>query len=318
MTTTDAVRPSEADIKVLLDAGCHFGHQTKRWNPKMKPYIFGVRNGIHIIDLDKTWDGLQTAKTFLRDLVMGGRQVLFVGTKKQAQEIVKRVAESAKQPYVINRWLGGMLTNNRTIRQSVARMRKIEDMERTGAFDSMPKKEVSTLRHELAKLQKNLGGVKDMHSLPAAVFVVDVCRESLAVDEAAKLNIPVVAMVDTNADNVEKINKIIPANDDAIRSIEAILSMIGKEIQDAAGEFQRNCDNEAQQRAIKDAEIKREQENAEIQRKARDRDASKARAAAIAKARAAAAAKAETKAEAKPEAAVPEAPATDAAPATEG
>ena len=138
MTTTDTVRPTEADIKILLEAGCHFGHQTKRWNPKMKPYIFGVRHGIHVINLDCTWDGIQNACAFVKSTVEQGRQVLFVGTKKQAQEIIRSTAEESGQPYVVNRWLGGMLTNNRTIRQSVARMTKIEAMEKDGSLDKLP------------------------------------------------------------------------------------------------------------------------------------------------------------------------------------
>lgn len=311
MTTTESVRPTEADIKALLEAGCHFGHQTKRWNPKMKPYIFGVRNGIHVINLDRTWEGLQAACAFLNDTVARGKQVLFVGTKKQAQEIIRTTAESVGQPYVVNRWLGGMLTNNRTVRQSVARMERIEAMEKSGEMEKLPKKEVSALRHELAKLQKSLGGVKGMNGLPSALFVVDVCREKLAVDEAVKLHIPVVAMVDTNAANVKEIDYVIPCNDDAIRSIACIVGRIGQGLQEAAQEFERTAADIARQRSMEDAEAKARQTAIDEQRKARDREQRKARAEAMAKAKAAV-----KPAEAPaPEAAAPEkaeAPAADA------
>ncbi len=306
MTTTDTLRPTEADIKVLLEAGCHFGHQTKRWNPKMKPYIFGVRNGIHIINLDCTWEGLQNACAFLKTTIEQGRQVLFVGTKKQAQDIIRATAEAAGQPYVVNRWLGGMLTNNRTIRQSVARMTKIETMEKDGTLEKMPKKEASVLRHELAKSQKSLGGVKNMNNLPAAVFVVDVCREKLAVDEASKLGIPVIAMVDTNANNVEKIAHVIPSNDDAIRAIQCIVGRVGETLRDASASFMRNAEDLARQRAIEDAEAKARQAAIDEQRKVRDREARRKRAEAVAKIKAeapaapAAEAPAEKPAEEKP------------------
>lgn len=310
MTTTDTIRPSEADIKILLEAGCHFGHQTKRWNPKMKPYIFGVRNGIHVINLDCTWEGLQNACTFLRTTVEHGRQILFVGTKKQAQDIIRSTAEAAGQPYVVNRWLGGMLTNNRTIRQSVARMTKIEGMEKDGSLDKMPKKEASVLRHELAKSQKSLGGVKNMNNLPAAVFVVDVCREKLAVDEANKLGIPVIAMVDTNADNVDKIAYVIPSNDDAIRSIQCIVGQVGEVLKDATASFARNAEELSRQRAIEDAEAKARQAAIDEQRKVRDREARRKRAEAVAKMKA--------EAPAAPAAEAPAEKAADEKPAAEG
>ncbi len=309
MTSTDTVRPTEADIKQLLEAGCHFGHQTKRWNPKMKPYIFGVRHGIHVINLDCTWAGLQSACDFVKTTVGQGRQVLFVGTKKQAQEIIRTTAEASGQPYVVNRWLGGMLTNNRTIRQSVARMMKIEAMEKDGSLEKLPKKEASVLRHELAKARKSLGGVKNMNSLPAAVFVIDVCREKLAVDEAHKLGIPVIAMVDTNANNVDKISYVIPSNDDAIRAIQCIVGRVGAVLKEATDSFAQNAEDLQRQRVIEEAEAKARQAAIDEQRKARDREARRKRAEVVAK----------IKADAAAEPAAPEASATPETPAaTEG
>ena len=312
METTAEVRPPTVDVKALLEAGVHFGHQTKRWNPKMKPFIFGERNGIYIIDLQQTADRLQAAKQFLYETIARGRQVLFVGTKKQAQETIREVADQLKQPYVVNRWLGGMLTNNRTIRQSVGRMRKLEEMEKSGAFDSLPKKEVAALRHEMAKLQKNLSGVAGMEQLPGAVFVVDICRDAIAVSEASRLNIPVVAMVDTNVDP-DPVNYPIPANDDAIRSIKLIVGDIATTIQQAEEEHERIATEIARKRAIEEAEMKAKQKTAEEERRARERELRKARQEALAKAKAAKDEAKKTEAAAEPEAA----PAAAAAPAAE-
>lgn len=308
-TTTPVVR-REVDVKVLLEAGVHFGHQTRRWNPKMKPFIFGERNGIYIIDLAKTLVRLKEAKDFLQRTVASGRQILFVGTKKQAQEQVRKAADMLHQPYVVNRWLGGMLTNNRTIRQSVARMRKLETMEKDGTMEKLPKKEVAALRHELVKLQKNLSGVADMDQLPGAVFVVDICRDEIAVFEATRLNIPVVALVDTNT-NPDPIAYPIPANDDAIRSIQVILEDLASSIRDAADEYAKAAAEAARKRAIEEAEERAKQKAAEDERRAREREAKKARLEAIAKAKAAKAAEpAEGAAEAAPATeAAPEAPA---------
>ncbi|MBM4154759.1 MAG: 30S ribosomal protein S2 [Lentisphaerae bacterium] len=308
-TTTPVVR-REVDVKVLLEAGVHFGHQTRRWNPKMKPFIFGERNGIYIIDLAKTLVRLKEAKDFLQRTVASGRQILFVGTKKQAQEQVRKAADMLHQPYVVNRWLGGMLTNNRTIRQSVARMRKLETMEKDGTMEKLPKKEVAALRHELVKLQKNLSGVADMDQLPGAVFVVDICRDEIAVFEATRLNIPVVALVDTNT-NPDPIAYPIPANDDAIRSIQVILEDLASSIRDAADEYAKTAAEAARKRAIEEAEERAKQKAAEDERRAREREAKKARLEAIAKAKAAKAAEpAEGAAEAAPATeAAPEAPA---------
>ncbi len=286
MDTTDAVRAADITVKDLLEAGVHFGHQTKRWNPKMKKYIFGDRNGIYIIDLTKTLTQLQSAKAFLYETVARGRSILFVGTKKQAQEPMRQMAEALQQPYVVTRWLGGMLTNNRTIRQSVARMRKLEAMEQDGSMDKLPKKEVANLRHELEKLHKNLSGVAAMDNMPGALFVVDICRDAIAVQEAVRMNIPVVAMVDTNCDP-DPISYVIPANDDAIRSIKLILDDISRTIKQANADYSKVAAELAQKRAIEEAENRAKQAAAEAERKVREREASKARKEAIAKAKAA-------------------------------
>ena len=318
METTIPVVRREVDVKVLLEAGVHFGHQTRRWNPKMKPFIFGERNGIYIIDLSKTLVRLQEAKDFLRRTVGSGRQVLFVGTKKQAQEQVRKAAESLNQPYVVNRWLGGMLTNNRTIRQSVARMRKLESMEKDGTMEKLPKKEIAALRHELAKLQKNLSGVADMDQLPGALFVVDICRDEIAVSEANRLNIPVVALVDTNC-SPDPVAYPIPANDDAIRSIQVILEDLTTSIRDAADEYSRVAAEAARKRAIEEAEERAKLKAAEEERRTREREAKKARLEAIAKAKAAKSAEATdapAAAEGQPAAKTDAAPA-DSAPATD-
>ncbi|MBI3180100.1 MAG: 30S ribosomal protein S2 [Deltaproteobacteria bacterium] len=214
---------SEISMREMLEAGVHFGHQTNRWNPKMKPYIFGARNGIYIIDLQKTVPLFNTAYEFLVHTVADGDKVLFVGTKKQAQEVIDEQAKRAVQYYVNNRWLGGTLTNYRTIKESIDRLRGIEKMATDGTFDKLTKKEVLRLTREKAKLEKNLGGIKDMTKLPGAVFVVDTKKEHIAVAEARKLKIPVVAIVDTNCDP-DEIDYLIPGNDDAIRSIRMFVT----------------------------------------------------------------------------------------------
>lgn len=205
-------------MKQLLEAGVHFGHQTKRWNPKMKPYIFGARNGIYIIDLQKTVRYFKNAYTFLSDVTKNGDKVLFVGTKKQAQDAIVEEAGRAGQYYVNNRWLGGMLTNFSTIKASIDRLKKIELMSTDGTYDLITKKEALQLERERIKLEKNLGGIKHMTKLPGAIFIIDPKREAIAVKEAVKLGIPVVAVVDTNCDP-DGIDYIIPGNDDAIRAI---------------------------------------------------------------------------------------------------
>ena len=208
-------------MKALLEAGVHFGHQTRRWNPKMAEYIFMERNGIYIIDLQKTVKKLEEAYFFVRDLAAEGGTVLFVGTKKQAQDAVKEEAERVGQFYVNARWLGGMLTNFKTMRTRVDRLAQLKRMQEDGTFDMLPKKEVVKLLHEIEKLEKYLGGVKDMRKLPGALFVVDPRKEHNAISEARKLGIPIVAIVDTNCDP-DEVDYVIPGNDDAIRSIRLI------------------------------------------------------------------------------------------------
>ncbi len=209
---------SQITMKQLLEAGVHFGHQTKRWNPKMKPFIFGARNGIYIIDLQKTVQLARTAFRFVSDIVARGGSVLFVGTKKQAQDAVQEEALRAGQFFVTNRWLGGTLTNFKTIKAGIDRLKTIEKMAEDGTFDRLPKKEVASLTNEQQKLQKNLGGIKEMARLPGALFIIDPKKEHIAIHEARRLGIPIVGLVDTNCDP-EGIEYVIPGNDDAIRSI---------------------------------------------------------------------------------------------------
>jgi small subunit ribosomal protein S2 len=204
-------------MKQLLEAGVHFGHQTRRWNPKMKRFIFGERNGIYIIDLEQTLTRIETAYTFVRDTVAGGGSILFIGTKKQAQDPIQQYAEKCGMPYINQRWLGGMLTNFQTIHKRVAKMLEYERMRDSGEFDAMPKKEALFLGRELDKLERYLGGIRHMDRLPQAIFVLDTKKEHIAVTEANKLGIPVVAVVDTNCDP-DVIDYVIPGNDDAIRS----------------------------------------------------------------------------------------------------
>ena len=210
-------------MKQLLEAGVHFGHQTRRWNPKMAKYIFTERNGIYIIDLQKTVKKVDEAYNFIRETAQNGGSILFVGTKKQAQEAMREEAVRCNQYYINERWLGGMMTNFKTIQKRVARLRQLEKMEEDGTFDVLPKKEVLGLRHEMEKLNKNLGGIKEMKKLPAALFVVDPRKEHIAVLEARKLNIPIVATVDTNCDP-DEVDYVIPANDDAIRAVRLLAS----------------------------------------------------------------------------------------------
>ena len=208
-------------MKQLLEAGVHFGHQPRRWNPKMKEYIFTERNGIYIIDLQKTVKKIEEAYNFIRDLAMEEKSVLFVGTKKQAQESIEQEAKRCDMFYVNQRWLGGMLTNFKTIQGRIARLRKIEQMELNGQFDLLPKKEVMQLKLEQEKLERNLGGIKEMKKLPGALFVVDPRKEHIAVSEARTLKIPIVAIIDTNCDP-DEVDYPIPGNDDAIRAVKLI------------------------------------------------------------------------------------------------
>lgn len=212
-------------MKQLLEAGVHFGHQTRRWNPKMAEYIFTDRNGIYIIDLQKTVKKVDEAYNFVRDLSAEGKSILFVGTKKQAQEAVADEAQRCEQFFVNQRWLGGMLTNFGTIRKRVDRLHVLEKMESDGTFEVLPKKEVAELLHEKEKLQKFLGGIKDMKHLPGALFIIDPRKEHIAVAEARKLGIPIVAIVDTNCDP-DEVDYVIPGNDDAIRAVKLLANKI--------------------------------------------------------------------------------------------
>ena len=216
-------------MKQLLEAGVHFGHQTRRWTPKMATYIYTERNGIYIVDLQKTVKKLEEAYNFVKDVAASGKTVLFVGTKKQAQEAIKEEATRCSMFYVNSRWLGGMLTNFKTMRGRVDRMNQLKKMEEDGTFDMLPKKEVIKLMHEQEKLEKYLGGVKDMKQLPGAVFVVDPRKEHNAIAEARKLKIPVVAIVDTNCDP-DEIDYVIPGNDDAIRAIRLISGVMANAV----------------------------------------------------------------------------------------
>ena len=231
-------------MKQLLEAGVHFGHQTRRWNPKMARFIFTERNGIYIIDLQKTVQKMDEAYNFVRDLAAEGGKILFVGTKKQAQESIKNEAERCNQFYVNERWLGGMLTNFQTIEKRVKRLKTLEKQAEDGTFDVLPKKEVTILKHEMEKLQKYLGGIKDMKKLPDALFVIDPKKEEIAVSEARKLNIPIIATVDTNCDP-DLIDYPIPANDDAIRAVKLLTGKIadavlegnqGEQVEEGAAE----------------------------------------------------------------------------------
>lgn len=214
------------DVRELLDAGLHFGHQTKRWNPRMRPFIFGARNGIYLIDLNQTAAGLQEALTFIHSTVTRGRPILMVGTKKAARDQVEAIAKQHGQPYVNTRWLGGTLTNLKTMRGRVDRLLQLDKDEASGEIDKQPKKAGSRIRREHGKLKRNLAGLATLEDMPGALFVVDAVRESIAVQEARRMNVPVVALVDTNADP-DLIDYPIPGNDDAVRSIQYILGRVG-------------------------------------------------------------------------------------------
>ena len=234
-------------MKALLEAGVHFGHQTRRWNPKMAPYIFTERNGIYIIDLQKTVRKIEEAYMFVRNLSMEGKTILFVGTKKQAQESIEQEAKRCNMFYVNHRWLGGMLTNYRTIRLRIDRLNEIDKMETTGQFDLLPKKEVIKLMHERDKLNNNLGGIRTMKGLPAALFIVDPHMEAIAIAEARTLKIPVIAIVDTNCDP-DLVDYVIPGNDDAIRAVK----LISGKMADAVLEGRQGAQVDAEEDAHED------------------------------------------------------------------
>ena len=227
----------ELSMKEFLEAGVHFGHQRGRWNPKMKPYIFDVRDDIHIIDLQKTVDFCRNACNFVKSVASDGQKVLFVGTKKQAQKIVMEEATRGKMFYVTHRWLGGTLTNFKTIRMGINTLKKIEDMEEKGLFEALPKKEVAALKKERQKLLNTLSGIRDMKKLPGALFILDPGKEKIAVKEAKKMGIPVVAVVDTNC-NPDDIDYVIPGNDDAIKAIRLFSSLIATACLEGVQEFE--------------------------------------------------------------------------------
>jgi small subunit ribosomal protein S2 len=253
--------PAGITMKQLLEAGVHFGHQTRRWNPKMKPYIFGARNGIYIIDLQKTVVMARAAFRFVSDVTARGGSILFVGTKKQAQDTIQEEARRAQQFFVTSRWLGGTLTNYKTIKQGIDRLKALEKMAEDGTFERLPKKEVASLERERHKLERNLGGVKDMSRLPGCVFVIDPKKEYIAVHEANRLGIPVIGLVDTNCDP-EGIDFIIPGNDDAIRSIKLFTSKIAEAALEgvaryrASGAAERD-EGEQQERPAREREERR-------------------------------------------------------------
>jgi len=234
-----------AVMKELLEAGVHFGHQVKRWHPKMKKYIFGERNGIYIIDLQKTVKGLEEAYHFVKDIARSGSPVLFVGTKKQSQDAIREEANRSGAFYVNQRWLGGMLTNFLTIKKSIEKLKKIEAMKADGTMELLPKKEVAAFEKERTKLERNLSGIKDMTSFPKAVFIVDPKKERIAVAEARKLSVPIIAIVDTNCDP-DEIDYVIPGNDDAIRAIKLITSKIADAILEGKAALSKSKADEAE------------------------------------------------------------------------
>jgi small subunit ribosomal protein S2 len=228
----EKLKMSVISMKQLLEAGVHFGHQTRRWNPKMKPYIYTERNGIYIIDLQKSVGMVDDAYNAVADIVKNGGKILFVGTKKQAQDAIRTEAERCGMFYVNERWLGGMLTNFKTIQSRIRRMKEIEGMAEDGTFEALPKKEVLKLKKELEKLQKNLGGIRDMRKLPDAIFIVDPKKERICVQEAHALNIPLIGICDTNCDP-EELTYVIPGNDDAIRAVKLIVSKMADAVVEA-------------------------------------------------------------------------------------
>lgn len=265
---------SVISMKQLLEAGVHFGHQTRRWNPKMAEYIFTERNGIYIIDLQKTVKKVEEAYYFIREVAMNGQGILFVGTKKQAQDSIKEEAIRSEQFYVNARWLGGMLTNFKTIRKRIERLKELCQMEEEGMFEVLPKKEVIKLKNEMAKLEKYLGGIKNMNGLPGALFVVDPRKERNAILEAKKLGIPVVAIVDTNCDP-DEVDYVIPGNDDAIRAIKLIASKIADAVIEGRQGEQMSTGEEPQQNVqeveLQKPELKKEEQQEVKQEEAQEK-----------------------------------------------
>ena len=249
---------SVVSMKSLLEAGVHFGHQTRRWNPKMKKYIFTERNGIYIIDLQKPVGKIEEAYDFVRETAQNGGQVLFVGTKKQAQDAIEKEAKRCGEFYINQRWLGGLLTNYQTIKKRIARLKDLEEMETDGRFDVLPKKEVIGLRHERERLEKFLGGIKDMNGLPDVMYVVDPKKENIAVKEAQKLGIPIVGILDTNCDP-DELDFPIPGNDDAIRAVKLITETMANAVLEGKQGAQDHAEEEAE--AAEAPEASEETEN---------------------------------------------------------
>jgi small subunit ribosomal protein S2 len=305
-------------MKQLLEAGVHFGHQTRRWNPKMRRFIFGERNGIYIVDLHQTLSGIDSAYRFVRDTTANGGSVLFVGTKKQAQEPIQREASRVAQPYVNFRWLGGMLTNFQTVHSRVAKLRELQRIVDSGEVDQMIKKEGLKVRRDLAKLERNLGGIKNLESLPSALFVIDTKKEHIAVTEAKRLHIPVVAVVDTNCDP-DLVDYVIPGNDDAIRSAQLMSRVIADAVAEGRLIASRRGAKAAAAKGGDDGgggAPKRAQRSADEEREFQEKQA-QARAAAAAKQKEIEERARQAKTAAA-EAPAPEAPAADAAPAEGG
>ena len=253
----------DVTMKQLLEAGVHFGHQTKRWNPKMKEYIFGARNGIYIINLQKTVQLFKEAYNFIIDTVSNGESVLFVGTKKQAHDAIEEEAKRCNMFYINNRWLGGTLTNFQTIKKSIDRLKKIDAMKTDGTYENLPKKEVLRIEKEREKLEKNLGGIKDMDKLPGAVFIVDTRKEKIAVAETKKIGIPSVALVDTNCDP-DDIAYVVTGNDDAIRAIRLFTSKIADACIEGRKLYEDKLEAEAREAASVESEETKEETNDEI------------------------------------------------------
>jgi len=260
--------PAVVTMRQLLEAGVHFGHQTRRWNPKMKRYIFGERNGIYILDLNQTLSGVEKAYIFTRDLVANGGTILFIGTKKQTQDPISQYAESCGMPYINERWLGGMLTNFNTISGRVKKMQELERMKAVGDFEAMPKKEALILSRELEKLQRNLGGIRNMSKLPDAVFIIDTKKEHIGVTEANKLGLPIVAVVDTNCDP-DLIDYVIPGNDDAIRAGSLMCRVIADAVKE--GRLIHSRRNPRAAAAAQPAQLTPEQEAARAEQQAEAR-----------------------------------------------
>jgi small subunit ribosomal protein S2 len=265
---------SEAGLKELLEAGVHFGHQTRRWNPNMRRFIFGELDGIHIIDLLQTEALLENARRFAGELASGGGTVLFVGTKKQAREAVKNWAERSGMPYVNQRWLGGLLTNFNTMSARIARLHELTEWQQEGKLDLLPTKERMAMQAELAKLEYNLGGVRDMERLPDAVFVTDLKTEEIAVREAARLRIPIIGLVDTNCDPTP-VDYVVPGNDDAIRSCELVIGTIGQAVETGSGAWreqeERRIAEEMERRKREEEERRKREEEEKARREAAEK-----------------------------------------------